>query len=128
MNIIWAALIVISSAKKVANAKLDTIIYDYLTIDDQQRSFCFRRLNQTGQIGCQSLQDPGNSGTLIFVGNEQDKLDDYLNDSEKVKFFAPYVFLLEISLLTKENIQVLSSEKSLAVAALLVYRHVLKLI
>lgn len=122
MLILWSALIVIGGAKKVPNSKLDSIIYDYLTIDDQQRSFCFRRLNQTGQIGCQSLQEPGNSGTLIFLGNEQAKLDEYLNDAQKVKFFAPYVFLLEVSLLNKKNIEVLSSEKSLGVAALLVYR------
>ena len=113
MHVLWLALIVIGGAKKVPNSKLDSIIYDYLTIDDQQRSFCFRRLNQTGQIGCQSLQEPGNSGTLIFLGNDQAKLDEYLNDAQKVKFFAPYVFLLELSLLNKKNIEVLSSEKSL---------------
>ena len=109
--------------------QLETIIYRYLPGDGGSMSFCSRKLNTTGQVGCQSAREPGNRGTLIFVGGDQTKLNNYLLKDKTSSEMAPFSFMIELSLMTKENMQKLKhvNQENVRgggiVSSLVVYRN-----
>lgn len=109
---------------------LEDIIYQYLPSSEATMSFCSRRLNETSQVGCQSSREPGNRGTLIFIGANQTNLLYYLTDEEKIgSEMAPYSFLMEMSLMTEDNMKKLKHVNQPGmrggglVSALIVYRN-----
>ena len=98
---------------------LDSIIYDNISAGDKDMTFCFRRLNQTNSVGCQTSADPGDSGTLFTVESRRN-LEDLFTTVEKHKF-APFALIMEIGLFNSENSDLILANQDL-VSTVILYR------
>ncbi|CAH8450280.1 unnamed protein product [Heterobilharzia americana] len=86
MNICVILTILFASLNVFCCSKITEYIYSY--VPSALTSFCTRRLNLTGQVGCSS-DISGNSGVAVFIDGSNDVLDSINSD-----VVTPFIIVL----------------------------------